>query len=169
MAEPKGTIPLRFLHQKYVVEKLSIAQISSQIVSSKPTIRKALREAGISLRRAHQHHGRTEQLAYGFKRRADKVSTHLSEHRVIRAIQGLDAQGLSLRQIAKFLSQTGVPTKNRGVKWHPMMVSRILKRSSNISAQEPPKGEDQSSQESIASSSAQDFHSSKASDRGSLD
>lgn len=59
---------------------------------------------------------------------AHKAMTHLSEQRVIKAIQGLDAQGLSLRQIAKFLSQTGVPTKNKGVKWHPMMISRILKR-----------------------------------------
>jgi len=34
--------------------------------------------------------------------------------------------GMTLRQIARFLSEIGVPTKNRGKKWHPEMVNRII-------------------------------------------
>ena len=34
--------------------------------------------------------------------------------------------GMSLRQIADFLSAIGVPTKKRGKKWHPQMIKRIL-------------------------------------------
>jgi hypothetical protein len=62
-----------FLHQKYVVEKLSIAQIASQSFSSKPTIRKALIEAGIPLRQPHHHHGRTHQMSYGVKKLGGQI------------------------------------------------------------------------------------------------
>jgi len=51
---------------------------------------------------------------------------HLAEQRVIQAVLDMRSQGLSLRQIARFLSQSGVPTKCRGKSWHPQMVNRIL-------------------------------------------
>ncbi len=38
------------------------------------------------------------------------------------------AQGLSLRAIARTLSDLKIPTKLKGKAWHPEMVSRILER-----------------------------------------
>jgi hypothetical protein len=49
---------------------------------------------------------------------------------VIEAIQNMRQNGISLRQIAKFLTNIGVPTKKRGVSWHPEMVKRILEERS---------------------------------------
>jgi hypothetical protein len=50
-----------FLHQKYVVEGLSLAQISSQIFSSKEAVRQNLIRFGSPLREAHLPHGRSAQ------------------------------------------------------------------------------------------------------------
>lgn len=36
------------------------------------------------------------------------------------------SQGMSLRSIAKTLNELKVPTKNKGKKWHPEMVRRVL-------------------------------------------
>jgi Recombinase len=55
-----------------------------------------------------------------------KLVTHLAERRVIEAVLDMRRQNLSLRQIADFLTKIGVPTKKRGVKWHPEMVKRLL-------------------------------------------
>jgi hypothetical protein len=46
--------------------------------------------------------------------------------RVIEAARDMRQNGMSLRQIAKFLTKIGVPTKRRGVGWHPEMVKRLL-------------------------------------------
>lgn len=35
-------------------------------------------------------------------------------------------EGLSLRAIARCHDEMKVPTKNRGVKWHPEMIRRII-------------------------------------------
>jgi hypothetical protein len=53
---------------------------------------------------------------------------HQGEQKVIDAVLEMRKQGLSLRQIARFLSKVGVPTKQRGVSWHPQMVKRLLAR-----------------------------------------
>lgn len=55
-----------------------------------------------------------------------KTVPHQVERRVIEAVLELRKQGLSLRQIGRFLSKVGVPTKRRGVSWHPEMVKRVL-------------------------------------------
>ena len=39
---------------------------------------------------------------------------------------------MSLRQIANFLSKIGVPTKRRGLRWHPEMVKRILSEANSF-------------------------------------
>ncbi len=119
-----------FLNQKYLVEGLSIAQIAAQIFSSKDAVRRGLIRHGIPIREAHKSHGRSAQVPFGQKRQQGRGVPHLGERRVIDAALGLRAQGLSLRQIARFLSQIGVPTKCRGKSWHPEMVERILERAS---------------------------------------
>ena len=115
-----------FLEQKYTLEGLSIAQISSQIFSSKEAVRANLVRFGIPLREAHLPHGRPAQPKFGMKVKQDKVITHLAEKRVVEAVKDMRRQGMSLRQIAKFLTKIGVPTKRRGVAWHPEMVKRIV-------------------------------------------
>jgi hypothetical protein len=116
----------RFLHQKYVVEGLSIAQISAQIFSSKEAVRRGLLNAGIQPREAHKPHGRPARVKFGEKKRQGKLVTHLAERRVIEAVRDMRRSSLSLRQIARFLTRVGVPTKRRGIAWHPEMVKRLL-------------------------------------------
>lgn len=116
-----------FLHQKYVVEGLSIAQISKLILSSKDSVRRGLIKVGIPLREAHKPHGNPSQPRYGQRKvRARPVVKHAGEERVISAVLDMRAQGLSLRQIAALLSKIGVPTKRKGNSWHPEMIKRIL-------------------------------------------
>ena len=115
-----------FLHQKYVTEGLSTAQIASQIFSSKAAIRENLIRFEIPLRDAHLSHGRPAQPKFGEKVRQGRVVTHLAEKRVIEAVLDMRRNGMSLRQIAKFLTKIGIPTKRRGVAWHPEMVKRLL-------------------------------------------
>jgi len=68
-----------FLHQKYVIEGLSIKQISDLILSSKD------------------------------------------------AVFDLKGKGMGLRQIARTLTQLGIPTKCRDKAWHPEMVKRVMR------------------------------------------
>jgi len=110
------------------VEGLSIAQISAQIFSSQEAVRRGLLKVGIALREAHKPHRNPSQVRYGQKKQRGRPVRHLDEERVITAIQEMRQQGLSLRQIASFLSKIGVPTKKRGKGWHPEMVKRVLER-----------------------------------------
>ncbi|MDZ4661054.1 MAG: recombinase family protein [Pseudomonadota bacterium] len=52
----------------------------------------------------------------------------MGEQRVVKAIRELREKGMSLRQVAQYMSSTGVPTKRRGQQWHPEMVRRVLGR-----------------------------------------
>ena len=115
-----------FLHQKYVKEGLSIKQISELIFSSKDAVRNGLLRFGIPIREAHQPHGRPSRPKFGKQIRKGVETAHLAEQRVVRAVLNMRAQGLSLRQIARFLTEIGVPTKCRGKSWHPEMVRRVI-------------------------------------------
>ena len=121
------------LHQKYVEEGLSASQIASHFVCSKATVQKELREAGIAAREPHHHHGHPSQPKYGERVAKGKTTAHLGEHRVVQTVFEMRDQGLSLRQIARFLSQIGVPTKQRGKAWHPERVRRVLATSDSMS------------------------------------
>lgn len=116
------------LHKKYVEEGLSLRQISEQIFSSKEAVRTSLIDAGVELRPKSKPHNRPSQLKYGQKMRKGKAVTHFAEERVIRAVIEMRESGMTLRQIAKFLTEIGVPTKNRGKAWHPEMINRVLSR-----------------------------------------
>ena len=103
-----------------------MAQISEQIFSSKDTVRRGLERFGITVREAHRPHGRPAQPRFGQKIRNGKVEAYQAEKKVVDAITGLKSQGMGLRQIARTMSQLGIPTKCRGRAWHPEMVRRIL-------------------------------------------
>jgi len=115
-----------FVHQKYVVAGLSLAQIAAEIFSSKEAVRASLKRFGIPIRDPHKPHGRPSQPRYGKQIRSGRVSPHLAEQQMIQTIAELRRQGLTLRKIAEILTSIGVPTKKRGKSWHPQMVSRIL-------------------------------------------
>lgn len=118
-----------FVHQKYVVEGLSIREIACEIFSSKEAVRNALRRFEIPIRESHMpHNGRISCPSYGTKLRSGRASPHVAEQQMIETIKDLRAQGLTLRKVAKILTNMGVPTKKRGKSWHPEMVKRILER-----------------------------------------
>lgn len=77
------------------------------------------------MRESHLPHRNRANRIWG-KKRQGTVETHLAGKRVIQAVRDLRQQGLGLRQIVSFLTKLGVPTKQRGVAWHPEMVKRIL-------------------------------------------
>lgn len=114
------------INEKYVTEKLSIAQIADELACSKDAVRRTLKASGAEIREPRQHHGRPSQPKYGEQYRNGKLARHLGETRVKATIQEMRTTGLSLRQIARFLDHIGVPTKCRGKRWHPQMVQRVL-------------------------------------------
>ncbi|WP_374028140.1 recombinase family protein [Bdellovibrio bacteriovorus] len=103
-----------------------MAQIATEIVSSKSAVRKGLRDFGIPIREPNKHHGHPSQTRYGNRIYKGREVVHQIEYRVIETINEMRAQGLSLRTIAKALTQLQVPTKCKGKAWHPEMINRIL-------------------------------------------
>lgn len=115
-----------FLTQKYVVEGFSARQIARGIFSSKMAVLEGLARFGIPIREPHYHHGHPSQPRYGKKLQNNELVDHENEQRVIQVIKELHDKGLSLREIARFLSKMKIATKCRGKAWHPEMVKRIL-------------------------------------------
>ena len=121
-----------FLHQKYVIEGLSINQISRQILSSRAVVRDGLSEFGIARRQRGKPGKRPAQIAYGYRMVKGELLQHEGEQAVISVIQKMVDKGTSLREICEYLSMMRVPTKRRGIRWHPEMVRRILSRTKKI-------------------------------------
>jgi hypothetical protein len=115
-----------FLTQKYMIEGRSIAQIADEICSSKDAVRNGLKKFDIPVRSVHKHNGHPSQPRYGSRLEKGRLIPHLNENRAIDAAHEMHRQGLSLRQIARILTQLKIPTKCRGKSWHPQMVKRIL-------------------------------------------
>ena len=115
-----------FLTQKYLIEGLSARQIAREIFSSKMAVLDALADFNIPIREPHKHHGNPSQPRYGQKFKKRKLVEHKIEQRVIQIVKDLHEKGLSLRQIARVLSKMEIATKNRGKRWHPEMIRRIL-------------------------------------------
>ena len=117
-----------FLTQKYIIEGLSIYQISNEISSSRSFVWEALKRFGIPIRTKSegQKRGRKSQPRYGMRILNGIETALLGEQRVIVAAKEMHAQGLSLRKIAQILTKMGAPTKCQGRSWHPEMVKRIL-------------------------------------------
>ncbi len=95
-------------------------------LSSKESIWSALIKSNIFLRDKDQHHGSPSQLKFGVERKALSSVEHKAEQRTVDIVRQMKAEGLSLRGIARYLNQMKVPTKNKGMKWHPEMVRRII-------------------------------------------
>ena len=114
-----------FLHQKYVKDGLSIAQIGAQTFSSQRTILKALARANIPLR--PEDRPATSQLLFGKKRVGGKVVNNPSEQKVLAKMQSLRSAGYSYPEIVRILNDLGYPAK-RGGKWRLKVAYEVLQR-----------------------------------------
>jgi hypothetical protein len=118
-----------FLQQKYLVEKLSMAQIAALCFSSRPTISRHLKRYGISVRKGDQRLLLNKgQLALGEKRWKGAIHANQEELKVVRKIMQLREQGYSYRQIAAWLDGRGIRTKNRRSQWKAATVMKICRR-----------------------------------------
>ncbi len=84
------------------------------------------------LRASGQGHGNPSQLRIGYRKEDGKVVPHTGEQQVISAIRDLRAEGMTLRQIARTMTILSISSKNGKMKWHPMMVKRIIDRLANV-------------------------------------
>ncbi len=111
-----------FLHQKYVVEGLSINQIVAQTMSSRATVRTNLREFGIQLRAEDSRSGKP---GYGEKKINGIIVPNKAELEIVSRIKDLHAQGYSNQKIADLMLSFKIPTK-RGGRWNRHTVRGIL-------------------------------------------
>jgi len=119
------------LHHKYHEKGLSLRQISAETFHSRQVISEVLKASGVRLRAQGQGHGNPSQLKFGYRKEAGKVVPHMGEQQVISAIRDLRAEGMTLRQIAQRMTVLRIPSKNGKLKWHPMMVQRIIEADNN--------------------------------------
>jgi hypothetical protein len=124
--EPPAWKNQSFLHQKYVLEGLSLRQIASEVMSSKYAVRKEILEANIKLRGKSHHNGNPSQVKFGQRVVKKKLIDLKVEQRVIDSVRKMKEEGLGLRAIARCLNEMKIPTKNRGKAWHPEMVKRLI-------------------------------------------
>lgn len=113
-----------FLHQKYVVEGLSINQLVTLTMSSKTTVKKYLVDAGIPIREEELSLGPPK---YGERYHNGRKVPNKRDLEIMETIQDLSKKGISATQIAKLLCSMNLPTKNGG-RWHAQTVIRILKK-----------------------------------------
>jgi len=117
------------LHQKYVVEGATTAQIANELLCSKSAIRAALLRANIPLQ-GKGRGSRTGQVALGIKVTRGRLVQCGAEEKVIQTIADLRRDGLSFDKIAAVLTRVGVPTKTRRRKWNGGCVRAIYLRHS---------------------------------------
>ncbi|AYF45740.1 recombinase domain protein [Halobacteriovorax sp. BALOs_7] len=117
-----------FLHQKYVVEGLSCAEISRSVASSRTTILKRLKECNIELRPVGSNQKRKRGVGYGEKVEKRKLIEHKRESEAIQRMIALREKGFSYRKIAEVLNTMKVPTKTGKGKWHGKTVHQVLMR-----------------------------------------
>ena len=117
-----------FLHQKYVVERLSIAQIARLKSSSTSTVHKYLKRHSIPLRKgaACQLPTKGYGLAYGMQVRKRRLIILKREQEIIAKMKELKAKGFNYNQIAEALNIMGILTKTGKSKWCAKKVQQII-------------------------------------------
>lgn len=117
------------LHEKYVIQGLSIKQIARQSASSKSGVLAALKRAGIPTRAPSDPHGHPANPAYGMRLTKGKLVDCPAEQRVIRLVKKMaEGEGRPVTAIARKLSEMGIKTRSGHTNWHHEMVRSILKR-----------------------------------------
>ena len=114
------------LRQKYIDERFSAAQLTSELGCSLTTMKKYLREFGIVKGRGAKC---KTNLGLGEKIEKGKVVDHQRELWVKETIIKMhQEEGLGFRAIARILTSMKIPTKKRGKKWEHSVVRDILRR-----------------------------------------
>lgn len=137
-----------FLWQEYIQNEKAAHQIAQELGCSHSTILKYLVHHGIEVREALPGHYRKGQLAYGKRRAKGRETQSNVELLNIEKMKSLRAQGFSYWKIADVFNSMKIPTKNKGSKWHPTTVMKILKAcgddplESNIQNEEALNGTD---------------------------
>ena len=116
------------LHQKYVVEGLSIAQIAAETFSSKKTVSKYLYASGMPLRGEKQIG--QNNLRFGVLNSSLSLDQSLRELKTTEIILNYRASGFSIRKIAELLNAQNVPARKIGSRWYPKTVFTVLKNHS---------------------------------------
>lgn len=117
----------RFLHQKYIVENLTINQIADLTLSSRSTVIKYLNAAGIPIRSEEQRRGGS---AFGERKVNGRYVQNQTELVLIEKMRLLRNQGLTYRQIAEVLQGLSLPAKRKG-RWTGRGVLKILNSAEN--------------------------------------
>ena len=65
---------------------------------------------------------------FGYANEEGRVATLDSERSILDKMHEMRKDGASLRRIARWLNESGVPTKQGGAKWYPATVSGVLNR-----------------------------------------
>ena len=115
-----------FLHEKYVVEKLSTKEIAAQIFSSRSSVAKHLKLHGIPIRANDVNNKTRSQLRYGEAWRKRTVALHQREMENIEKMRKLRDQGFSYWKIADVFNSLGIRTKTNRGKWHARSIQKIL-------------------------------------------
>jgi uncharacterized protein (DUF433 family) len=113
------------LHQKYVLERATLAQIAKELLCSRFAVRQALIKANIPLRTDAEYIGGVRTIPYGTAVVKGRRVPSQPELRVIDTIAALRQDGMSFDRIAASLTSLGVPTKTRRKKWNGGCVRAI--------------------------------------------
>lgn len=72
--------------------------------------------------------GTSALLRTGSASRGGRATKHPEEGPALRKLLGVRLKGVSLRGIARWLDEQGVPTRRRGKGWHSQVVKLIADR-----------------------------------------
>ena len=126
VSEPEVYKNKIFLHQKYVVERLSVREISTLIFSSRSVVAKYLKLHEIPLRPNEIENKNKSQLRYGEAWKKRLVTVNRKEAENIEKMQKLRDQGFSYWKIADIFNSLGIKTKTGAGKWHARSVQKVV-------------------------------------------
>lgn len=131
----------RVLHEKYIVQKLSLRQISKEFASSKAAVLQALKRFQIPTRARGNFSDHPSSPPYGKRYQDNKLIEDKHETRVLKTIIIPRYQnGDTLTSIVQFLDSKKIPTKKRASKWHTEMLRQILTREGIYKSKRKPRG-----------------------------
>ncbi len=122
----KPPVEISSLLLEYEEKGLSLSQIAAQKVHSRSTIQKNLKRTDVQLRAAGHGHGNPSQLRFGYRKELGRVVPQKGEQQIVEAMKDFRSEGLTLRQIAESMTALRIPSKNGKLKWHPMMIKRVI-------------------------------------------
>jgi len=110
-------------------KNLSISQLAIELGISVTTVRRVCRTHHLG---PYKHNDstirkRSSQVPFGWRVVGEMLVEESSEQAWILKMKEMLDSGRSLRSIARYLDQLGIPAKNGG-RWHAKTVSQILKK-----------------------------------------